>query len=135
MWRVGWDGHLFVAGRLFTFLAFKLDAYWRWALIRINMVIYLRVVSRPRLVCIDIPFDEFRSWSVQKEGNTVFSSATASVRAVLVALGIDGRVEIEAHLHGTVGCGVLVSGKVELVDRLGVQHAHHLACRVGSTLV
>ena len=31
---VGWDGHLFEAGRLLTFSAFRMSAYSRWALIR-----------------------------------------------------------------------------------------------------
>ena len=31
---VGWGGHLFEAGRLLTFSAFRMGAYSRWALIR-----------------------------------------------------------------------------------------------------
>ena len=30
----GWGGHLFEAGRLFTFSAFRMGAYSRWALIQ-----------------------------------------------------------------------------------------------------
>ena len=29
-----WDGRLIEAGRLLTFSAFRMGAYWRWALIR-----------------------------------------------------------------------------------------------------
>ena len=31
---MGWAGRLFEAGRSFTFSAFRMGAYWRWALIR-----------------------------------------------------------------------------------------------------
>ena len=35
LWEgVGWGARLFEAGRLSTFSAFRMDAYWRWALIR-----------------------------------------------------------------------------------------------------
>ena len=33
-----WGGRLFEAGRLLTFSAFRMGAYSRWALIRINTV-------------------------------------------------------------------------------------------------
>ena len=36
--EVGLDGRLFEAGRLLTFSAFRMGAYSRWALIRINTV-------------------------------------------------------------------------------------------------
>ena len=97
--------------------------------------VYLRVVPRPCLVCIDAPFLVFGTRSVEKEGNVVFGSATTSGCATLVALGPAGRVKIGSHLHGTVGCGVLVTGKVEHFDRLGIQHAHHLPCCVRQKLV
>ena len=32
--EVGWGGHLFEPGRLFTFSAFRMGAYSRWTLIR-----------------------------------------------------------------------------------------------------
>ena len=35
----GGDGHLFKAGRLLTFPTFRVGAYSRWALYRINMVV------------------------------------------------------------------------------------------------
>ena len=35
---MGWGGRLFEAGRLLTFSAFRMGAYSRWALIRINTV-------------------------------------------------------------------------------------------------
>ena len=44
--EVGWGGHLFEAGRLLTFSAFRMGTYSRWALIRgwalirINTVCY-----------------------------------------------------------------------------------------------
>ena len=40
LWEgVGWGGRLFEAGRLLTFSAFRMGAYSRWALNRINTVI------------------------------------------------------------------------------------------------
>ena len=36
--KVGWGGRLFEAGRLLTFSAFRMGAYSRWTLIRINTV-------------------------------------------------------------------------------------------------
>ena len=38
--EVRWGGRLFEAGRLLTFSAFRMGAYSRWALIRINTVIH-----------------------------------------------------------------------------------------------
>ena len=37
-----WGGRLFEAGRLLTFSAFRMGAYSRWALIRINTVLIHR---------------------------------------------------------------------------------------------
>ena len=52
MWEgVGWGGQLFEAGRLLTFSAFGMGAYSRWALIRgwalirINTVFKLKLMS------------------------------------------------------------------------------------------
>ena len=63
--EVGWGGRLFEAGRLLTFSASRMGAYWRWAiiqgwaLIRINTVYthprnsgsdkIVRTYSRPAL--------------------------------------------------------------------------------------
>ena len=37
--EVGWGGHLFETGHLLTFSAFRMGAYSRWALLRINAVV------------------------------------------------------------------------------------------------
>ena len=45
-WReVGWGGRLFEAVRLLTFSAFRMGAYSRWALIRINTVFSTKVLN------------------------------------------------------------------------------------------
>ena len=46
-WEVGWGGHLFEAGRLLTFSAFRMGAYSRWALIRGWALIRINTVIKP----------------------------------------------------------------------------------------
>ena len=45
--EVGWGGHLFEAGRLLTFSAFRMGAYSRWALIRGWALIRINTVIKP----------------------------------------------------------------------------------------
>ena len=40
-----WDGRLIEAGRLLTFFAFRMGAYWRWALIRGWAIIRINTVN------------------------------------------------------------------------------------------
>ena len=44
---MGWGGHLFEAGRLLTFSAFRMGAYSRWALIRGWALIRINTVIKP----------------------------------------------------------------------------------------
>ena len=49
---MGWGGHLFEAGRLLTFSAFRMGAYSKWALIRGWALIRINTV----LVMENLPF-------------------------------------------------------------------------------
>ena len=44
--EVGWGGSLFEAGRFLTFSAFRMGAYWRWALIRSWALIRINTVIK-----------------------------------------------------------------------------------------
>ena len=46
---MGWGGRLFEAGRLLTFSAFRMGAYSRWALIRINTVLKKSIMKNVHL--------------------------------------------------------------------------------------
>ena len=58
--EVGWGGHLFKAGRLLTFSAFRMAAYLRWVLIRgwapirINTVFLFLVQLRNKYFIIQV---------------------------------------------------------------------------------
>ena len=62
--EVGWGGHLFEAGRLLTFSAFRMGAYSRlaliggWALIRINTVIKLVNFQPKHVFCMSFSVEE-----------------------------------------------------------------------------
>ena len=52
--KVWWGGHLFEAGRLLTFSAFRMDTYSRCALIRGWAVIQINTVSKFELVHVSL---------------------------------------------------------------------------------
>ena len=55
---VGWGGHLFEAGRLLPFPAFRMDAYSRWAPIRVWELIRINAVFTPHFLRSHLPQDK-----------------------------------------------------------------------------